>query len=120
MSEKQTSFHGAVFFRFIPPAIRGLCQRIAVGLAILAAVYTLAGFLLAPSLLKRLLPQYAAEQLHARLTMDAIRINPILFTCEIKGLRLEQEGDNDPILAVERFFVDFETESLFRRAWTFS
>lgn len=120
MSEKQTSFHGAVFFRFIPPAIRGLCQRIAVGLAILAAVYTLAGFLLAPSLLKRLLPQYAAEQLHARLTMEAIRINPILFTCEIKGLRLEQEGDNDPILAVERLFVDFETESLFRRAWTFA
>jgi len=120
MSKKQTSSHGSVFFRFIPPAFRRLCLRLSVGLAALFTLYALAGFLLAPSLLKRLLPQYAAEQLHARLTMDAIRINPILFTCEIKGLCLEQEGDDDPILAVERLFVDFETESLFRRAWTFA
>jgi hypothetical protein len=120
MSEQQTSFHGSVFFRFVPPAFRRLCLRLAVGLALLAAVYTLAGFFLAPYLLNRLLPQYAAEQLHARLTMDALRINPILFTCEIKGLRLAQEVDNDPILAVERLFVDFETESLFRQTWTFA
>ncbi|MFA6464474.1 MAG: DUF748 domain-containing protein, partial [Desulfurivibrionaceae bacterium] len=120
MPKKQTSSHGSVFFRFIPPAFRHLCQRLAVGLTILFTVYALAGFFLAPYLLKRLLPQYVAEQLHARLTMDALRINPILFRCEIKGLRLVQEGDNDPILAVERLFVDFETESLFRRAWTFA
>ncbi len=120
MSEKQTSFHGSVFFRFIPPVVRHLCLRLSVGLAVLSTVYILAGFLLAPHLLKRFLPQYAAEQLHARLTMDALRINPILFTCEITGLRLVQEGEDDPIFAVERLFVDFETESLFRRAWTFA
>ncbi|MCX5865006.1 MAG: DUF748 domain-containing protein [Deltaproteobacteria bacterium] len=120
MQKKQTSPHESIFFRFIPPAFRDLCQRLAVGLAVLAAVYTLAGFLLAPYLLKRFLPQYAAEQLHARLTMDALRINPLLFRCEIKGLRLEQEGEDEPVLAVERLFVDFETDSLFRRAWTFA
>jgi len=120
MFEKKPSPHGSVFFRFLPPAFRRLCLRLSVGLAVLFTVYALAGFLLAPSLLKRFLPQYVAEQLHARLTMDAVRINPILFTCEIKGLRLEQEGEDEPILAVERLFVDFETESLFRRAWTFA
>lgn len=120
MPKKQTSPRGAVFFRFIPPAFRRLCLQLSVGLAVLATVYALAGFFLAPSLLKRFLPQYAAEQLHARLTIDAVRINPILFTCEIRGLRLEQEEEDDPILTVERLFVDFETESLFRRAWTFA
>jgi hypothetical protein len=120
MQKKHSAFHGSVFFRFIPPTFRRLCQRLAVGLAVLTAVYALAGFFLAPYLLKKLLPQYAAEQLHARLTMDAIRINPLLFTCEIRGLRLAQEGEDDPIFAVERLFVDFETESLFRRAWTFA
>ena len=100
MPKKQPSLHGSVFFRFIPPAFRRLCRRLAMGLAVLSTVYILAGFLLAPYLLNRFLPQYAAEQLHARLTMDAIRINPIIFTCEIKGLRLEQEGEDEPILAV--------------------
>ena len=95
MSDKQTSFHGSVFFRFIPPVFRRLCLRLAVGLAALATVYALAGFLLAPYLLKKFLTQYTAEQLHARLTMDAVRINPILFTCEIKGFRLEQEDEDD-------------------------
>ncbi len=120
MSEKKSSPPGSVFFRFIPPSIRRLCQRLAMGLAVLSTVYILAGFLLAPYLLNRFLPQYAAEQLHARLTMGAIRINPIVFTCEIRNLRLALEGEDDPILAVERLFVDFETESLFRRAWTFA
>lgn len=120
MPKNKPSLHGSIFFRFIPPAIRRLCLRLAQGLAILFTVYALAGFFLAPSLLNKFLPQYATEQLHARLTMEAIRINPLLFTCEIKGLRLTQEGEGEPILAVERLFVDFETESLFRRAWTFA
>jgi len=120
MPKKQPSLHGSVFFRFIPPTFRRLFRQLAVGLAALSTVYILAGFLLAPSLLKRFLPQYAAEQLHVRLTMDAIRINPIVFTCEIRNLRLTLEGEDEPILAVERLFVDFEAESLFRRAWTFA
>ncbi|MBA3003580.1 MAG: DUF748 domain-containing protein [Desulfurivibrio sp.] len=88
------------------------------GLASLLAIYALAGFFLAPYLIIRYVPQYAAEQLHVQVRLEKVRINPFLFTCEAEGLSLQADED-EPFFSAQRLFVDFELESLFRRAWTF-
>lgn len=102
----------------LPPVWRHRLSILAVILASLLAVYTLAGFFLAPYLITRFAPQYAAEQLHIQLRLERVRINPLLFTCEIEKLSLQT--DDEPMLSVQRLFVDFELESIFRRAWTFA
>lgn len=89
-----------------------------IGLASLLAIYTLAGFFLAPYLITRYIPQYAAEQLHVQVRFEKVRINPLLFTCEAEGLSLQAEED-EPFFSAQRLSIDFELESLFRRAWTF-
>jgi hypothetical protein len=90
---------------------------IAGGLALLA--YTLAGFLLAPWLVNRYLPRYVEEQLEHQLSLGEVRINPFIFTCEINDFRLGDAG-GELLLEFNRLFVDFELESIYRRAWTFA
>lgn len=87
-------------------------------LAGLFALYTLAGFFLAPWLISKYAPPYAARQLDLQLEPGLIKINPLLFTIEITDLSLKEKGQ--PVFALKRFFVDFEAESLVRRAWTFA
>ena len=87
-------------------------------LASLFVLYSLAGFFLAPYLITRYAPQYAA-QLHLRLTPGQVRLNPWRLTFAVEGLDLRSEK-NEPLLSIKRLLVDFEAESLFRRAWTFA
>jgi uncharacterized protein involved in outer membrane biogenesis len=81
--------------------------------------YTLAGFFLMPRLITTYVPRYVQEQLKRRTEIGEVRVNPLLFTLEIKHFRL-QEADGRPLLGFDRLFVDFELSSLFRRAWTFA
>ena len=82
-------------------------------------VYTLAGFFLLPYILKSQLKKYVAEDLNRTLQIEEIRLNPYALTLDISGLALN-EADGEGILAFKRFFVNFETKSLFRWAWTFA
>jgi len=82
-------------------------------------LYTLLGFLLTPWLVKHYVRNYAVEKLKRKVSIVDVRINPFLFTFEIKDFAL-READNRPIIGFGRLFVDFELSSLFRWAWTFA
>ena len=82
-------------------------------------VYTLAGFFLAPYLVKRQLTTYVSEDLGRRLSIKDVSINPYALTLEVSGLAL-QESDGAPILSFDGFIGNFELKSLFRWAWTFA
>jgi hypothetical protein len=92
----------------------------ATGIALGAAVllYTLAGFWLAPWLLQRELPRLFERQFGARATVEDIRVNPLLFTVEVRGLEVAESGGLRAFeIGLAR--VDFELSSLLRWAWTF-
>jgi Domain of Unknown Function (DUF748) len=83
------------------------------------AVYALVGFLLIPSLVKHYVPGIAAEQLKRQASVAEVRFNPFLFTFEVKDFSFK-EADGEPILSLQRLFVDFELKSLVHWAWTFA
>ena len=103
----------------LPPLWRRRLSILGISLATLFTVYGMAGFLLAPYLLSRYAPQYAEEQLHSTLLLGKVRINPLLFTCEVQDLSLRINNADEPLFSAHRLFVDFELESIIRRAWTF-
>ena len=82
-------------------------------------IYTLAGFFLAPYLVKRQLTAYASETLGRRMSVEKLRFNPYALTLDVSGLALK-EPDGSPIFSFDRLFVNFELKSLFRWAWTFA
>jgi uncharacterized protein involved in outer membrane biogenesis len=87
--------------------------------AALLLAYTLAGFLAAPSWMARAIPDYAEQYLGKRASVGDVRINPYLFTLEVSKLQLDDTPDQ-PLLKLDRFYVDFELSSIFRRTWTFA
>jgi len=97
---------------------RVLRSKYFLGGIILLLVYTLAGFFLAPYLIRQNVPKIAEAQLNRVARIGKVRVNPFLFTLEVNKLRLN-ELDGTPIASVDRLLVDFETSSLFRWAWTF-
>ncbi|MBW2237518.1 MAG: DUF748 domain-containing protein [Deltaproteobacteria bacterium] len=98
---------------------RLLLNRWLLTAVVAVAMYALLGFLFAPWILKRYVSNYAAEKLKRKASIVEVRVNPFLFTFEVKDFVL-QEADDRPIIGFGRMFVDFELSSLFRWAWTFA
>jgi uncharacterized protein involved in outer membrane biogenesis len=92
-------------------------RRWATGMMIALTLYAAAGFLLAPHLVQRYVPQFASEQLQREAEIGEVRINPFLLTFDARDFAF-READGRPILALSRLFVDLEVKSLFRWAWT--
>lgn len=106
------------------PFRRHWLMRVLLGKASIIAValmiaYTLAGFFLAPYLIKRQATRFARESLKCRVVMEEVRVNPYALTLEIRNFDLK-ERDGSPLLAFKAFFINFEISSLWRRAWTFA
>jgi len=67
---------------------------------VVIVLYTLAGFFLAPYLVKHQLVNYTTEQLGRQLSVEKLRVNPYALTLEISGLALK-EVDASPILSFD-------------------
>ncbi|MBI5580356.1 MAG: DUF748 domain-containing protein [Deltaproteobacteria bacterium] len=80
--------------------------------------YTLAGFFLAPFLVRHYVPKIVQEQLKKQAAIGEVRFNPYVFTFEVNDFRMD-EPDGHPSAGFKRLFVDFELKSLFKWAWTF-
>ncbi len=99
-------------------------MRVLLGKAFIVAValmitYTLAGFFLAPYLIKRQAIRFAQESLKCLVVMEKVRVNPYTLTLEIRNFDLK-ERDGSPLLAFKSFFINFEIASLWHWAWTFA
>lgn len=87
-----------------------------IGAAVLL-IYTLAGFFAAPWLVRQQLPKLVEQYLGAQATVADVRINPFLLTFEATDLAIAEKSGL-PVVQVGRVFVDAETSSLLRWAWT--
>lgn len=87
--------------------------------ATLLLLYALAGFLLAPWLLGRQAVELAREQLGRELQVGDIRINPFALSLRLRDVRLA-DRDGSLLASLGELRLNFEAESLLRRAWTFS
>lgn len=98
-----------------PPRRRRLVRVLAwAGLAF--AVLVLAGFLAAPPLVKSLIETQVAAKLGRKVSVGAVRINPLLLAVELSDFHLREADGATDFVAFERLRVDLELESLFRRA----
>jgi hypothetical protein len=88
--------------------------------ALLLGVYAMAGFWLAPKLVRsNLLKEIPKTLPGVTPAVGEIRVNPFLLQVEIKDFSLT--GANDTKLAgFGRLFVDFQVSSIWHRAYTFN
>ena len=86
--------------------------------AVAFVIYTLAGFFLAPWLVRHYVPKIVKDRIKKQASIGEVRVNPYLYKVEATDFRME-ELDGQPISSFKRLFIDYELKSLFKWAWTF-
>ena len=89
------------------------------GAAGLLALYTAAGFVLVPWLIKDQFPKFGQAKLSRQTTIGDVSFNPYTLRLEAKELRLA-EADGAPLLAIGKINAELQWQSLTRRAWSFA
>ncbi len=93
--------------------------RIAAVVTLLVALYALAGFVVAPRILRSALLKEIPKTLSVTPTVGEIRFNPFLFQLEIKDFSLAAPH-GEGLLGFRRLFVGFELSSIWHLAYSFS
>jgi hypothetical protein len=93
--------------------------RVAAIVAALVGLYALAGFVLAPKLVRSALLKDIPETIAATPAVGDIRINPFLLQVTVEKFSLTAPG-GEKLLGFDRLFIDFELSSIWHRAYSFA
>jgi len=93
--------------------------RVAAIVAALIGLYALAGFVLAPKLVRSALLKDIPETIAVTPAVGDIRINPFLFQVTVEKFSLTAPG-GEKLLGFDRLFIDFELSSIWHRAYSFA
>ncbi len=94
--------------------------RIAAIVALLLGLYAMAGFLLAPRLVRSaLMTDIPKTLVGVTPSVGDIHINPFLLQVQVKDFYLTGP-QGTKLIGFSRLFVDFEVSSLWHRAYTFN
>ena len=88
------------------------------GAMALMLLYTLAGFFLAPAILKLQLEGNLSDALHRNVAVQTIRINPYVLSLRIIGVQVT-ELDGQPFASFDDLYVNLQLSSLFQGSWNF-
>src|SRR5450631_141131 len=87
-------------------------------IAVLIGLYALAGFVIAPKLIRSALLEDIPKTLGVTPAVGEIRINPFLFQVTVDKFSLQGKG-GEKLLGFDRLFVEFELSSIWHRAYSF-
>jgi len=80
----------------------------------IVAVVGVAGFLVAPPLVKSIAEEKLSEQLHRKVTIEGISINPYALSAEVRGFRMLEPDGEATAASFTSLYANVEAESLFR------
>src|ERR1700720_2445258 len=86
---------------------------------VVVGLYALAGFVLAPRILRSALLRDIPKILGVTPAVGEIRFNPFLVQLEIKDFSLTVPS-GEKLLGFRRLFIDFELASIWHRAYSFA
>ena len=89
-----------------------------IALVVGVCLYALFGFLIAPPLARNFLIRTLQEQLHRKVAVQRLRINPFVLSATADGF-LVQDTDGSPLVSWDRLYVNFQLLSLVKKEWSF-
>lgn len=91
-------------------------KKIIISLAVLAAIIGVAGFFIAPPIVKSVLVKKLSEALHRPVSIQEIRINPYLLAATIRGLEIREPSGAERFVSFDELYVNLDSSSLYRKA----
>lgn len=93
-------------------------RRWLIGAFAVLFLYTIAGFFLVPAIAKGQIVATLEATFQRPVTLAELRFNPFTLSADARDFSLT-ETDGAGLIAFDRLFINFQTSSLFRWAWTF-
>jgi len=90
----------------------------AIVVAGLVLLYAIAGFVVAPAIIKSYIPDIVADHLNLQAEVNEVRINPFLLTLTLRGLEVKDPA-GEHLAGLKELFVDFQLASIYKRAFIF-
>lgn len=90
-----------------------LARNLIIGLLVLVILYALAGFLLLPWWLQRVLPEQLDQKMGWQADVENIRVNPFTLSVETTGLHAK-DADAQPVVGFDRLYVNLDFFQLVR------
>jgi uncharacterized protein involved in outer membrane biogenesis len=92
-------------------------RKIIVGLIVFLALVGLAGFFIAPPIIKPVILKKISATLHREVLIEKLTINPYALSLTIRGFNLKEKESSSTFVSFEEFYVNIEgLASLFQRA----
>ncbi|MEA3150052.1 MAG: hypothetical protein QOD56_991, partial [Gammaproteobacteria bacterium] len=92
--------------------------RIAAAVVVFIGLYAIAGFIVAPKLVRSAVLEDIPKSIGATPKVGEIRVNPFLFQMTVDDFSLAGVG-GEKLLGFQRLFIDFQLSSIWHRAYTF-
>ena len=89
-------------------------RRSALAIAVVLALYTGVGFLLAPVIVKDRLEQDLGKVLERRVTVEDVDVNPFLLSLRVEGMRITEPDGSTAFASLAEGFVDLGFATLYR------
>ncbi len=89
-------------------------RKIAIWSVSVVVAFGILGGLVAPYILKRVLPGRLSEMLHRDVTIEQIQINPFAMTATIRRLLVKERQSAAPAISFDELYANLEIESLLR------
>jgi len=93
-------------------------RKLALWAAGLLLLYTVAGFLILPPVIRHVAARQLSQQLDRAVSIRSVKINPFTLTCAVDGL-LIKDKDGEPFVSWDEVYVNFQLMSFFGKAWVF-
>jgi uncharacterized protein involved in outer membrane biogenesis len=86
------------------------------GITLIGALYTIAGFWVLPSVLKSQLEKNLSAKFHREVSIESIKVNPYELSFSIKGLAVKELNSTENFLAFDELFGVVQGGSIVARA----
>ena len=100
--------------------IRPRLKKILIGVMIFFVLFTLFGFFGLPPILKSILTKHLSENLHRKVTIDKIKINPYTLSITVRNLLVKDRLRSETFVSCEEIFLNFQSFSAIRLALIFN
>src|SRR5262245_6499138 len=95
---------------------RGRARTVAIWAGSIVALYAVAGFLVAPPIVRSHAEKILSAQLGRKVTVERVRINPFALSASVLGFAIKEREGEGNLFAFDELYVNFTLSSLFRLA----
>jgi uncharacterized protein involved in outer membrane biogenesis len=95
---------------------KSVLRKIAIGLLIFFAVFTIVGFFIVPPILKSILTQKLSENLHREVTIEKIKFNPYTLSMTVKKFMVKERDRSETFVSFDELYVNLQAISIYDKA----